>query len=82
MEMTSSNKKHIITNEIVWISQPFFHVFLSSSEVSVVFNISFSHANTDLPNHGSLHEEILISNYSSILHALLNSQSHMLGFHR
>ena len=49
MEMTSNINKHKITNEIVRTRQLIFsHVtFLSLSEVSVVFSISSSHANTN-----------------------------------
>ena len=47
---------------------------LSSSEVSFVFIISSSHANTNLPNRRFSHEQLLMSKYSSILHALLHSQ--------
>ena len=81
--MTINHNKHIITIEIVWIRQLFVSrvTFLSLSEVSVVFNISASHANTYLPNRYFLHEQILISKYSSILHALWDSQSYVLGFH-
>ena len=52
--MKINNSKHIITNEIVWTKQLLFlHVTFSSSfEISVVqnsFNISYSHANANLP---------------------------------
>ena len=49
--MTTNNIKHIITNKIVWLRQLFFSyvTFLSSDEVSVVFDISSLHANTNLP---------------------------------
>ena len=55
IKTTTNSNKHIITNEIVWISQfcilKFFHAtFSSKTEVSVVFNISSSHANTNLLN--------------------------------
>lgn len=45
--MTTSNKKHIITNDIVWIRQLLcaHATILSLSNVSVVFNISSSHSN-------------------------------------
>ena len=56
-------------------------LFLSLSKVSVVFRISPSHANTNLPSKRFLHNVFVISKYSSILHALWQSQSHMLGFH-
>ena len=70
--MTTNHNKHIITIEIVWIRQLFVSraTFLSLSEVSVVFNIPASHANTYLPNRHFLHEQILISKYLSIVHAL------------
>ena len=79
--MTADNK-HIFTNNIVRIRQLFFsHVtFLSSSEISVVFSITSSHASTNLPNRHFLQEIFLISKYSSIFHALLHSQSHVPGF--
>ena len=79
--MTADNK-HIFTNNIVRIRQLFFsHVtFLSSSEISVVFSITSSHASTNLPNRRFLQEIFLISKYWSILHAFLHSQSHVLGF--
>ena len=79
--MTADNK-HIVTNNIVRIRQLFFsHVtFLSSSEISVVFSITSSHASTNLPNRRFLQEIFLISKYSSIFHALLHSQSHVPGF--
>ena len=49
--MTTNNNMHVITNEIVWIRQLHFAhaTFFLSSEVSVVFNISSSHYNTNLP---------------------------------
>ena len=73
---------HIITNEIVSIKQLFLHVtFLSSIEVSVLFKISSSHSNTSLPIRYFLDEKFLISKCSSILHALLYLQSHVLVFH-
>ena len=56
-------------------------LFLSSSEASVVFNISSSHANAILSIRRFLHWQFLISKYSSILHALLHSQLHVLGFY-
>ena len=52
--------------------------FLPWSEVLIVFNISFSRANTSLPNRRFLHEQFLVSKYL-ILHALLQSESHVLG---
>ena len=47
--------------------------FSLSSEFSVVFNISSSHDNTNLPIRRFSHEQFLISKYSSVLHALLHS---------
>ena len=74
--MTTNNNKHIITNEKVRIRQKkmFYVTFSSTSEVSVVFNISSSDA--------FLHEQFLVSKYSSVLHALLHSQLHTLEFHK
>ena len=79
----SNNSKHIIINEIVLIRQLLFsHVtFLPSRKVSVVLNISSSHADTNLPVRRFLHEQFLVLKYPSILHALLYFQSHVLGFH-
>ena len=51
------------------------------TETSVAFNISVSHVNTILPIRRFLHEQFLIYKYSSILNALLHSQSHVLGFY-
>ena len=58
--MTATNNKHIITNEIKWIRKLFFShaTVLSSSEVSVVFDISPSHVNTNLPNREFVREEL------------------------
>ena len=42
---------------------------LSTSEASVAFNILSSHANSNLSNRHFSREEILISNYPSILYA-------------
>ena len=53
--------------------------FLSLSKISVVF--SSSHSSTNLPISRFLQEQFLVSNYSSIFHALLHSQSRVLGFH-
>ena len=55
--MTTYYYKRIITNEIVWIGQLLFpHViFLLASEVSVAFNISSSHSNSNLSNRRFLH---------------------------
>ena len=49
--MTANDNKIIITIEIVWKKQlSLSHVtFLSPSEVTIAFNISSSHANTNLP---------------------------------
>ena len=81
--MTISNNKHIITNDIVWIRQLLFsHVtFLSSNEVSVVFNSLSSHVNINLSKWLFPHEQVLIFTYSSILYTLSYSQSQVLGFH-
>ena len=76
------NDRNIIANEIVWIRQFFFLVFfLSSSKVSGVFNISSLHSKTSLPIWRSSHEQFLLSKYLSTVHALLHSQSLVLGFH-
>ena len=50
--MTADKNKHRITNEIVSVRQLHFPyvTFLLSSEVSAIFNISSSHASTNLPN--------------------------------
>ena len=58
-----------------------FVTLLSSSEVSVVLNISSSHANSNLPNRCFSHEYFLIYKYSTNLLALLHSYSYILGFH-
>ena len=80
--MTITNNKHIAINEIVRIKQLHFPrvTFFSWSEVSVVFDTSYLHANTNSPIRRFSHEQFLVSKYSSILHALLHSQSHVLGF--
>ena len=39
------------------------------------------YANTNLPITHFSHEQLLISTYPSVLHALLHSQLHVLGFH-
>ena len=51
--MTSNKNKHIVTNKIVSLRSLFsLHItFLSSSEITVEFNILFSNANTNLPNN-------------------------------
>ena len=60
----------------------FLHVYsFSTSEVSVLFNISSSHSNTYLPINRFLHEQFLVSKYSLISRGLLYSQSHVRGFH-
>ena len=51
------------------------------NEVLVALNISSTHANTNLPKRRFSHEQFLISKHLSILHALLHSQSHVLGLH-
>ena len=80
--MTTDNRKHIITNEIVWIRELIFSrvIFLSSSEASVAFNISSSHTNTNLSIRRFSHKHFLMSKYLSILHALLHSKSHCQDF--
>ena len=55
--------------------------FLSLSAVSVAFNISSSHPNTNLPNKCFSHKQFLMSKYSSIFYELLHKQSHLPGFH-
>ena len=79
---TNKNNKHTITDQLVWIRQlPFAQAtFLWLSKFSVIFNISSSHFNTNLRIRHVSQEHLLISKYSSILHALLHSQSHVLGF--
>ena len=81
--MTTNYSRHITTNELVSVRQLFFsHVTFSlSSEVRVAFNISSSHANNSLRNRRFSHKQFLLSKYSSILHALLHSQPHVLEFH-
>ena len=78
--MTTNNKKHIIADEKVSIIS-FCTCYLSLRKVLVEFNISSSHSNNSLPIRFFSHEQFLISKYSSILHALLHSQSHVPGFH-
>ena len=67
----------------MWVRESFFNVllFLSINKASFVFNIPSSQKNTEIPNRHFLYEQFLIFKYSSILHALLHSQSHVLGFH-
>ena len=52
----------------MWIRQLFFSnvAFLPSGEISVVFNISSLHSNTNLPIRRYSHENIFISKNSSI----------------
>ena len=73
--MLTNNNKRIITNKIVWLRESLFahDTFLWLSKVSVVFNISSLHANTNLPMRRFSQEQFLISKYSSILHALFYS---------
>ena len=63
--MTPNNNKHIITNEIMRIRQSLFPhtTFLSLSKVSVVFNVSSSHSNTNLTIRRFSQEQFLISKY-------------------
>ena len=57
--------------------------FLSTIDlVSIVFKISSSHANTNLPKRRFLNEQFSMSKYSLILNALSHSQWNVLGFHR
>ena len=78
--MATNNNKHIITNEIMSIGQLFFPsvIFLSTSESSVVFNISSSRTYTNFPKIYFLHEQLLISTYLLILHALSHSKLHVI----
>ena len=80
--MTTNKHKHIITNEIVRMRQLLFAyvTFLSLSKVSVLFNISSSHSNANLLTRHFSPEQLFVSKSSSILHALLHSQFHLLGF--
>ena len=57
--MKTNNNKHIVTNEIVWKRQLLFAyaTFLSLTKVSVVFNISSSHSNINLPTRRFLKEQ-------------------------
>ena len=70
--MTSNNNKNVITNEIVQITQWFFSygTFLPTIEVSLIFHILSSHANTNLTKRSFLHEQFLICKYSPNSHAL------------
>ena len=60
--MTANNEKHISTNEMLWIRLFSLVTFLSTREISVVFNISSSHAYTNLWNRRFQHKQILVSN--------------------
>ena len=84
-EIAIAKKNHLITNKIVWIKQSCIRAsitFLSAMDVvSVVFNISSSHFNSNLSKRCFLHSQLLIPNYLPIQHALSHSQSHVLGFH-
>ena len=48
--------------------------YFHARQVSVVFNISPSHANTNLSSRLFSYEQFSISKYSSILHALSHSE--------
>ena len=65
------------------IRQLFFYtlLFFPMNEVSVAFNISSTHAKTNLPKRRFSHEQFLISKHLSILHVLLHSQLDVLGLH-
>ena len=78
--MTTNINENIIIKEIVNKEIIFFShfAFLLSSEVSVAFTISSSLANTNLAIRRLWREQFLIPKYSSIIHALLHSQSHEL----
>ena len=59
IKMTFNKKKHRITNKIVRIMQLFFSyvTFLCTTDVTfVAFNISYSHANTNLSSTCFLHD--------------------------
>ena len=79
--MTTNNNKDIVTSEVVWTRQLVFAcvTFLSSIEVSVVFNIPSSHAYTNFSKRRFSPDQLLTSKYLSVLHPLLHSQSHVLG---
>ena len=66
----ANNNKHITTSEIVWIRQlsHSYATSLSSSKISVVFNILYSHPNTNLSIRPFSDEKFLVSKYLSILH--------------
>ena len=62
----------MFTNKTVSIRQLFSHIaILLSNEISVAFNISSSHVNTNLSIILFSHEQFLASIYSLILHTLL-----------
>ena len=79
----TTNNKHLITSKIEYIRQLLFSyaIFFIKKLASVLFSVLASHANTNLPNRRFQHKQFLISKYLSILHALLQSRSHLLGFH-
>ena len=79
--MATNNDKHIITNDIVWIKPSFFTCLSTNDVASIVFHISSGHTNSNLSERCFLHKQLLIFKYSTILHALLHSQSYILGFH-
>ena len=59
-----------------------FATILLSSKVPVVFKSSFSYVNFNLSNRRVLRAQFSTSKkYLYILHALLHSKSHLLGFH-
>ena len=60
-----------------------FCVFLFYNEVrfQLAFNILSSYSNSNFSIRRFSHEQFLITKYSSILHALLHSQPHILRFH-
>ena len=62
----------VIINELVWIRRSFFACFFIS-DVSAV--ISSARSNTYLPINYFWHEQLLVSKYSTVLHALLESQA-------
>ena len=63
--------------------QSFFsHItFLLSSEVSVIFNISYSHADTKLSISFILHSQFIKSKHLPRSHDLSHTNLHALGFH-
>ena len=64
--MATNYNKHITTNEIVRKDNYFLHMLML-----ILHILLFTH----------LHEQFLISKYSSISYALLHLESHVLGFH-